>query len=79
MVEPATLVDLPIYDDEAGLSRWHKGRVRAGLTALEPTTTLSQRIRQLQPFVDQSSVVPNLEPFVAAYTGTSRLSGSFGP
>lgn len=65
----AQKVNLPIYDDEAKLDRWREDRVKAGLTAFAPATTVYQRIRRLQPFVDQRSVIPNVESVVAAYTG----------
>jgi hypothetical protein len=66
----ALKVNLPIHDDETKLDNWRRDRVGAGLTAFDSATTLGERIRSLQPFVDKSAGIPSTGTWLAAYTGT---------
>lgn len=66
----ATLVNLPIYDDQIKFDGWCRDRVAAGLKAFGAATDLAQRIQSLQPFVNSGSGITSTGPFLAGYTGT---------
>lgn len=66
----ARLVNLPIYDSQEDLDKWVRRRVRDGLTAFESTAPLGQRVRELQPFVDQDSAIPSMRADLAPLMDT---------
>lgn len=65
----ASMVNLPIVDDQVALESWQGRRVREGLTAFE-SGTLIDRITALQPFRDRAVEIPNMTAFVAQQTNT---------
>lgn len=71
----ATSVSMPIHGTEESFDEWINPRVKKGLTAFGPNSSLSRRVRSVQPFVDQTSSIHDSGEDTTKLTGTPVEEG----